>query len=280
MSMGITGHGRFKGKSIVVTGGASGIGRATVERFLAEGACVLFADIVEERGRAVESQLRQDPSRSDRVFFQAADVSVEADNAALVATAINRFGRIDVFYANAGITGPFKPLLEHDVEEWDFVFGVLLRGVFLAIKHAGAAMIAQGEGGSIISTASVAGLVGGGGPVPYSAAKAGVISLTRSAAVELAPYNIRVNSVCPGAILTGITDGSGVSRETLARMIEKITPLPTYGKPEHIASVVAFLASEDASFVTGESIVADGGLIAEGLRVPSRMAAAFTATTT
>jgi NAD(P)-dependent dehydrogenase (short-subunit alcohol dehydrogenase family) len=273
----MTGIGRFDGKSVVVTGGASGIGLATVERFLAEGASVLVADIVEERLQAVETHLCEVPAWSERVVVQAADVSVEADNAALMATAIERFGRLDVFGANAGVTGPDKSLLDHDVEEWDFVLGVLLRGTFLAIKHAGAAMIAQGGGGAIISTASVAGLVGGGGPAAYSAAKAGVISLTRSAAVELAPHNIRVNSVCPGAILTGITDGSGLSRETLARMIEEITPLPTYGQPEHVASVVAFLASEDASFVTGESIVVDGGLVADGLRVPSRMAAAFKA---
>jgi NAD(P)-dependent dehydrogenase (short-subunit alcohol dehydrogenase family) len=267
--------GRFDGMSVVVTGGASGIGLATVERFLSEGASVLIADIAEDRGRLVEQHLLTEPAHAGRIAFEAADVSSEDDNAALVAAALQRFGRLDVFHANAGITGPDKPLLAHSVDEWDHVLGILLRGAFLAIKHAGAALIAQGEGGAIITTASIAGLVGGGGPVPYSAAKAAMISLTRSAAVELAPHNIRVNSVCPGAILTGISDGSGLSPATLASMIRSITPLPTYGRPEHIASVVAFLASADAEFVTGESIVADGGLVADGLRVPDRMMAAF-----
>jgi NAD(P)-dependent dehydrogenase (short-subunit alcohol dehydrogenase family) len=224
---------------------------------------------------AVVKRLLGDPANANRGAFQPADVSSEADNVALVTAALDRFGRLDVFHANAGITGSNKPLLEHSTDEWDHVFGVLLGGAFLAIKHAGAALVAQGEGGAIIATASIAGLVGGGGPGPYSAAKAAIISLVKSAAVELAPHNIRVNSVCPGAILTGISDGSGLSPATLASMIRSITPLPTYGRPEHIASVVAFLASADAEFVTGESIVADGGLVADGLRVPDRMMAAF-----
>jgi NAD(P)-dependent dehydrogenase (short-subunit alcohol dehydrogenase family) len=191
-----------------------------------------------------------------------ADVTQEADVAAAVAAAPDAFGRLDCVFNNAGVAGAFGPITHIDAEEWDWTFAVLVRGVFLGLKHGARVMKAQGDGGCFINTASVAGLSGGDGPQAYSAAKAAVINLTRAVAVELAPHRIRVNAICPGGILTPLLHRG--SPDAIEQLLLKLQPWPEAGQPEHIASVALFLASDDARFVTGEALVADGGFVAAG----------------
>jgi len=175
---------------------------------------------------------------------------------------LDRFGKLDIMFNNAGVGGAIGPLTETTVESWDYTFDVLAKGVFLGIKHAAIAMRAAGNGGSIINTASIAGLSGDAGPLVYSAAKAAVISLTRSSAVELAPDKIKVNAICPGFIATPLADGG--NPEATRANFAKSQPWPDYGRGEHIAGAALFLASDDSEFVTGEEIVVDGGLTAAG----------------
>jgi NAD(P)-dependent dehydrogenase (short-subunit alcohol dehydrogenase family) len=248
-------------RAAVVTGGASGIGRAAVERFLAEGWDVVAADLNAENGERLVDALEADGYKG-RIGFVRADVSVEADVAAAVGAAAERHGRLDCMVNNAGVVGGFGPITELEVEDWDYSFAVLTRSVFLGIKHAARLMQAGGRPGSIVNTASIAGLGGGAGPQAYSAAKAAVLNLTRTTAVELAPHRIRVNAVCPGAIRTPI-----FARAPLDDLAGDAQPWPDVGQPAQIASVICFLASDDAGFITGESITVDGGLLAAGPRL-------------
>ena len=253
--------GRLAGKVAVITGGASGMGRATVLRFLAEGASVVFADTREDTAKET-LDLAAEAGPEERVRFTRADVSKEPDVEAMIALAVSEFGRLDCVFNNAGIPGGGWSIVDLDVETWNTTLAVDLTAVFLGIKHGARVMREQGEGGSIISTASVAGLSGGGGLHDYSAAKAGVINLTRSAAVELGRHNIRVNVICPGAILTpmlGVDDPAAA-----AEHFTSFQPLEIAGDPAHIASAALFLASDDSAFVTGESLLVDGGLEAAG----------------
>jgi NAD(P)-dependent dehydrogenase (short-subunit alcohol dehydrogenase family) len=252
--------GRLDGKVALITGGANGIGRATVLRFLAEGARVVAADLNEVTGREL-LDLAARAGHASRVRFLRTDVAQEADVEAAVKRAVSEFGRLDCVFNNAGVAGAFGPITHVSAEDWDYTFAVLVRGVFLGIKHGARVMKAQG-GGSLISTASVAGLSGGDGPQAYSAAKAAVINLTRAAAVELAPDKIRVNAICPGAILTPLIHRG--SPEALAPILEKAQPWPEAGQPEHIAATALFLASEESRFVTGAALIVDGGLTATG----------------
>ncbi len=253
--------GKLQDKVALVTGGANGIGRATVLRFLAEGAAVVAADLNEATGQET-LDLAARAGHGRRIRFQRTDVTQEADVAAAVQFAVTEFGRLDCIFNNAGIGGAFGPITHISAEDWDYTFAVLVRGVFFGIKHAARVMKAQGQGGSIINTASVAGLSGGDGPQAYSAAKAAVINLTRAVAIELAPARIRVNAICPGAILTPLLHRG--SPEALAPVLEKIQPWPEVGQGEHVAGAALFLASEDARFVTGAALVVDGGLTATG----------------
>jgi NAD(P)-dependent dehydrogenase (short-subunit alcohol dehydrogenase family) len=253
--------GRLADKVAVVTGGGNGIGRATVQRFLAEGACVVVAEINAVSGEETVA-LAREAGHGDRVLLVRADVTREADVQAAIERAVSAFGRLDCVFNNAGVAGALGPITHLSVEDWDFTMAVLLRGVFLGMKHGARVMKARGEGGTILSTASVAGLCGGDGPQAYSAAKAAVVNLTRAVAVELAPDRIRVNCICPGGINTpllhrGNPDGMG-------EMLDKAQPLPDHGKPEDIAAAALYLASDDARFVTGEALVVDGGLMAAG----------------
>jgi NAD(P)-dependent dehydrogenase (short-subunit alcohol dehydrogenase family) len=175
---------------------------------------------------------------------------------------MNDFGRLDVVFNNAGVGGALGPIWDVEVAEWDYTFDVLAKGVFLGIKHAARAMKRGGRGGSIINTASIAGLSGGGGPMIYSAAKAAVINLTKGAALQLAADHIRVNAICPGGVLTPLTDRGDPA--AAAKRMEQMQPWPEHGKPEHIAGAALFLASDDSEFVTGEALVVDGGLTAAG----------------
>jgi NAD(P)-dependent dehydrogenase (short-subunit alcohol dehydrogenase family) len=252
---------RLANKVAIVTGGASGMGRATVMRFLAEGAHVVVADLNEKNG-AETLAVAKAQGHGEEIAFVRCDVALEADVAALVAEAEKRFGRLDIAYLNAGVGGAFGPIAETSVADWDYTFAVLVRSVFLGMKHASQAMKKHGDGGVILVTASIAGMVGGGGPHAYSAAKAAVISLIENVAVELGPHRIRVVGIAPGVISTPLLH-RGKPERFEAQF--KRQPWPDRGAPEHIADVAAFLCSPDARFITGETVKVDGGLLAEGV---------------
>lgn len=245
----------------VVTGGASGIGRATVLRFLAAGARVVVGDLNADNGQLLMDEV----SDSERLRFVRTDVASEDAVEELVATAVDRFGGLDVVFNNAGVGGAFGPITEISVDDWDRTFAVLTRSVFLGIKHGARVMIEQGRGGSIINTASVAGLGGGGGPQAYSAAKAAVVNLTLTAAVELAAHRIRVNAICPGLIYTPLAVGR--NEERLREQMPTFQPWPDAGQPDDIAGVALWLAGPDSGFVTGEAVRVDGGVLAAGPRL-------------
>ena len=253
--------GRLDGKVAVITGGGNGIGRATVLRFLEEGARVVVADLNEQTGSETLALAKQAGAES-RARFIRADVEREADVEAAVALATKDFGRLDVMFNNAGVAGAFGPITDITEEDWNYTFDVLVKGVFFGMKHAARVLKAQGSGGVIVSTASIAGLSGGDGPQAYSASKAAVINLTRAVAVELAPQRIRVNAICPGGILTPLIHRGNA--EAMRPVLEKFQPWPEAGQPEHIAGAALFLASDDATFVTGEALVVDGGALAAG----------------
>jgi NAD(P)-dependent dehydrogenase (short-subunit alcohol dehydrogenase family) len=253
--------GRFRGRSVLITGAGSGIGRAAALRFAAEGAQVLASDYNTEAAQQTV-MLSQQAGHEGRVVAHRGDVSVEADNQAMVQAALDSFGRLDHAFLNAGVGGAFGPIEQTTVDEWDYTFHVLVRGVFLGFKHAVPAIRAHGQGGAIVLTSSIAGLVGGAGSHAYSAAKAAVVSLTRSAASELAAHFIRVNGVAPGTIMTPLLH-RGRPEKIQSQLPPQ--PWPQAGQPEHIAATVAFLCSNDAQFITGETLVADGGRIGQGL---------------
>ncbi len=262
---------RLQNKVAVITGGASGMGRATTLRFLDEGASVVIADYNEDTGKQTMA-LAAERGFREPVRFIRTDVAKESDVAAMIELAVSDFGRLDIVFNNAGVGGALGPIWDVEVEEWDYTFDVLAKGVFLGIKHAARAMKRLGRGGSIINTASVAGLSGGGGPLVYSAAKAAVINLTRAAALQLAADRIRVNAICPGGVLTALTDRGDPA--AAAKRLDQLQPWPEHGRPEHIAGAALFLASDDSEFVTGEALVVDGGLTAAGPDIFQRFGAA------
>lgn len=237
--------GRLDGKVAIVTGAASGIGKATVALFEQEGATVIAADV----------------NAADGVL--AADAGKEADVVGLIERATGEHGRLDIFFANAGISGGLASIFEQTPEDWQEIVRVNLIGPFLAIKHAAPIMKEQG-GGSIICTASVAGIRAGAGGPAYSASKAGVISLVEVAATQTAGANIRVNAICPGLIETGMTQGIYDMARAAGKeeMIGHLNPLKRGGEPIEIAKAALFLASDASSYVNGHALVVDGGLSA------------------
>jgi NAD(P)-dependent dehydrogenase (short-subunit alcohol dehydrogenase family) len=253
--------GRLEGKVAIITGGASGIGRATAITFLREGARVVIGDL-NEASMAETAAMARHQGTAGRLDALRVDVSQEGDVARLVDLAVSRFGGLDCMFNNAGIGGAFGPIGETLVEEWDFTFAVLVRGVFLGIKHASNRMGDQGRGGSIINTASIAGLAGGAGSHAYSAAKAAVANLTRAVSGELAHQRIRVNAIAPGLIKTPLAVGRRES--AWDGLVRDKQPWPEIGIPEHIADTALFLASEESRFITGQVITVDGGLTAQG----------------
>ena len=250
---------RLGGKVAVVTGGASGIGAATVRRFVAHGARVLIADLQGEKAQALAAEL------GSAAAARRVDVRREDQVRDAIGAAHERWGRLDCLFNNAGFGGAIGPLEETAVEDYDLTFDVLLKGVFLGIKHAASHMKRQGSG-SIISTASVAGLRAGIGPHLYGVAKAGVIFLTQTAALELAEHRVRVNCICPGFITTPLGTGKGLEAtadhfERFRRRYAGAQPLGRTGEPEDIANAALWLASEESSFVTGQALRVDGGLL-------------------
>jgi NAD(P)-dependent dehydrogenase (short-subunit alcohol dehydrogenase family) len=251
---------KLEGKIAIITGGASGIGEAAVRKFVAEGATVVIADLQEEKAQALVHAL------DGRAVFQLTDVASEADVQHLVEATVQRFGRLDCFYNNAGFGCAIRSIAETPLAEFESQIAVLLRGTFLGIKHAAGVMKRQ-KSGTIVNTSSVAALAGGYSNHVYSAAKAGVISLTRSTALELGESGIRVNCICPGNISTPIFVG-GIPltpvevQQALGTIAAALShnPLARSGTPEEVASVALWLASDDSAYVTGQSIVIDGGM--------------------
>lgn len=246
---------RLNGKVAIVTGGASGIGLATVKRMAAEGAKVLLADYAKQ-GIEIAADLK---AEGFKVEYFHVDVSSEEQVAAMVARAVDLWGRLDIMVANAGI-GSAGKADEMTAEAWNRVIGINLTGVFFCDKHAILAMRKSG-GGSIINTASILGHVGFPGTTSYPAAKGGVVNLTRTMAIDYAKENIRVNAICPGFIETPLVQ-NGLTPEMLAG-IAAMHPMGRLGKPEEIANAILFLASDEASFITGTSLLADGGYTAQ-----------------
>lgn len=244
---------RFDSHCVVVTGGASGIGEATVRALVAEGAGVVIADLQVERGEALVDEL------GGRSFFQRCDVTQENDIAAAVEAASEQFGPLTGMVNNAGIVGAVGSIIETNAEDFDRTMAILSRAVFLGIKHAARAMQPQGAG-AIVSLASTAGISGGLGPHAYTMAKHGVVGLTKSAASELAASGIRVNAVAPGGTVTPMVSALGDGKlESAAEFIAANSPLGIACMPEDIARGILFLLSDDSRYTTGHTLVIDAG---------------------
>ncbi len=248
---------RLEGKSAVVTGAASGIGRASAILFAEHGASVVAVD----RAGQVEQTVATIRAAGGKAIALARDVSSEKSVAEIMDAAVREFGGLDVCYANAGVSGGAVPFFETTVEQWTQVLNVNLIGTFLTVKYAAQIMVKK-KSGSIICTASVAGLRSGAGGVPYSASKAGVISLVQTAANQLYGTGVRVNAICPGLIETGMT--RPIFENARARgtdqKIGQLNPLRRAGAPSEIAYAALFLASDEASYVNGQALPVDGGL--------------------
>lgn len=253
--------GRLEGKVAVITGAASGIGRGTVDLFVKEGAKVIAADIQDDKGARLEE------THGKALRYIRCDVTKEDDVKAAADLAVSAFGRLDCFYSNAGTATMGETALGMTAEAFDSVMHLHLRAAMFGIKHAAPVMQRQG-GGSIISTASIAGLQNGYGPYLYSVAKAAIIHMTKIAAAELGPLNIRVNCICPGFIATPIfaravgmaTQVADQTVEGIAAVAKMAQPIPKAGMPEDIAEAALYLASDGSKFVNGIAVTVDGGI--------------------
>jgi NAD(P)-dependent dehydrogenase (short-subunit alcohol dehydrogenase family) len=262
---------RFRDKVVLVTGAASGIGRAASMQFAREGATVLAADwsaAVVETVAAIDTLSGAGGGRAVPLVGDAAD---EAFVAGAVDRAVGEFGRLDALFANAGVSGGMTLLRDLQVDEWEKVLRVNLIGVFLGIREAARVMVPAG-GGAIVATASVAGIRSGAGGIPYSASKAGVINLVQTAANQLGGTGVRVNAICPGLTETGMTAPmfEGARARGKEDRLGQLNPLRRYAEPEEQAAVAVFLASDAASYVNGQAIAVDGGLSSSHPTVPGK----------
>lgn len=245
---------KFQGKNVLITGGASGIGQATALRVAEEGAFVLVCDKNREKGEAVRDEIKE---RRGKAEFLEVDTTDERSVKESIAFIVNEQGSLDVLFNNAGVGGQEKKLHELSEEEWDRVVDTNLKGVFYGIKHAVPTMMNQ-EKGAIINTSSVLGFKGKKRSGPYNASKGGVVTLTKNAALEYGRYGIRVNAVAPGVIDTPIVD-TWREDERKWKIISQANALGRLGQPHEVAEAVLFLASDQASFITGETLMVDGG---------------------
>ena len=244
-------------KVAVITGGASGIGEATARLFVAEGANVVIADMQRERGNALATEL------GDAAIFSPVEVRQEQQVKAAIDTAVSKWGRLDCIFNNAGFGGALGPLETTSVEEFEMTFDVLVKGVFLGMKHAIPVMRKQSSG-SIINTGSVAAVTAGLGPLIYSAAKASVVHLSKVTALSVADSSIRVNTICPGYIATPLSSNTvGKPDELIEQRLDGKPiqqPIPRVGRPRDISETALFLASDRSTFITGQTIIVDGGV--------------------
>jgi NAD(P)-dependent dehydrogenase (short-subunit alcohol dehydrogenase family) len=248
---------QFAGKVVIVTGGCGSIGRATVSLLAQRGARVLIADLADNGPRIAEEFVAQ----QHKVVFHRTDVTCEGDIESLVRAALDRWQRLDVMVANAGIGGR-GAADELGLQQWQTVVDVNLTSVFLCLKHSVSAMRAQG-GGAIVTTGSVMGLVAPFNALSYATTKGAIVNLTRAAAIDHAKDNIRVNAVCPGHLESPTSIGGPAARAADSRDLLARYPLGRLGRPEDVAHAIAFLASDEASFITGTTLVVDGGYSAQ-----------------
>ncbi|MEX0831119.1 MAG: SDR family oxidoreductase [Nitriliruptoraceae bacterium] len=252
----------IEGKVAVITGGASGLGEAAAHRLAAEGAKVVLVDI---DGDAVAAAAESVGSGAISVT---ADVSTEEGVANYIKAALDAHGRIDLFFNNAGIEGRTAPIADAEIEWFDKVIAVNLRGVYLGLQSVLRTMRDQGDGGAIVNTSSVAGLRGFAGLAPYTASKHGVMGLTKAAAIEAAEFGVRVNAVNPGPISTGMMDrietglSNGGDTQAVHDQFASLNPMGRYGTPDEVANLVAWLLSDEASYSSGCAYLTDGGLTA------------------
>jgi NAD(P)-dependent dehydrogenase (short-subunit alcohol dehydrogenase family) len=249
---------RLEDKVAIITGAGSGIGRASALLFAREGAKLMLGD----RSSAVHDTARAVVDAGGQAVALQMDAGLEADVARIVADALDTYGRLDIAFANAGISGGIAGIFDLTPEIWTEILRVNLIGPWLMIKHAGKVMADAGRGGAIVCTASVAGIRSGAGGPAYSASKAGVINLTMVAAQQLCDTNVRVNAICPGLTETGMTQPifELAKERQVTHKLGQLNPLRRPAQPEELAAVALFLASDEASYVNGQAIAVDGGL--------------------
>jgi NAD(P)-dependent dehydrogenase (short-subunit alcohol dehydrogenase family) len=247
----------FEGRVALVTGGGSGLGQAAARQLAGRGARIVVADVNDDGGEATVAGITGDGGEA---VYRHTDVTDEAEVEAVVALAVDTFGRLDCALNNAGMTGPSKQTADYTLEEWNTVVGLNLTSVFLCMKHEIPRMVEQG-GGAIVNTSSGAGLMGFPGLPAYVATKHGVIGLTRGAALEYVKSNVRVNCVCPGSTRTPMLEGFMGGDERMERQMERGQAIGRLARPEEIAEAVVWLCSDAASFMVGHALVVDGGAV-------------------
>src|ERR1700733_4298039 len=248
----------LEGKVGLVTGGTSGIGRDTAVLFAKAGAKVVVAGRREREGNETIELVRA--TGGDGLFVKA-DVSKDSEVDTLIQKAVEKFGRLDIAFNNAGIEGVWAPIVRQSEEDWDRTIAINLKGVWLCLKYEIRQMLKQGGGGAIVNMASITGLIGSAGVAAYSASKHGVIGLTKTAALENARSGIRINAVCPGAIETPMAERI-FGAPAVHKQVLGLHPIGRFGRPAEIAEAVLWMCSDHASFMTGQSLVLDGGFLA------------------